>query len=83
MGVFYSQGLNVDRATAENLMSVYHRLGDLLNEATAIVNAMPSEDEQRQLRRPLGELMQTSWVDFAAPILRQHPDLDPDRRVPK
>jgi hypothetical protein len=68
----------VDRATAEKLMSLYH----LLNEATAIINTMPSEEEQRQFRRPLGELMQTSWLDFAAPIVREHPDLDPDRQAP-
>ena len=72
----------MDRATAERLMSLYHRLGDLLNEATRIVDTIPSEEEQRLLRRPLGELMQTSWLEFAAPIVRQYPDLDPDRRVP-
>ena len=69
----------MDRPTAEKLMSLHHRLGDLLNEATAIVDAIPSEEEQRELRRPLGELMQTTWVEFAAPIVRQYPDLDPDR----
>ncbi len=73
----------MDRTTAEKLMSVYHRLGELLNEATTIVSTLPSEEEQRQLRRPLGELMQTSWLNFAAPIVRQHPDLDPDRPASK
>lgn len=73
----------MDRTTAEKLISLFHNLGDLLNEATAIVNSLPNEEEQRQLRRPLGELMQTSWVDLAAPIVRQYPDLDPDHLVSK
>ena len=69
----------MDGATAEKLMSLYHRVGHLLNEATALVNSLPSAEEQKQLRRPLGEAMATSWLDFAAVIVRQYPDLDPDR----
>lgn len=70
----------MDRATAEKLMRIYARLNESLNEATAIIGAIPNQEEQRQLRRPVGATMQSVWLELMQPIVRQYPDLDPDAK---
>jgi hypothetical protein len=50
--------------TAQKLMAVYQKLNASLNE----------------LRRRLGEVMQSVWLELMPPIVRQHPDLDPDKQ---
>jgi hypothetical protein len=69
----------MDRATAEKLMKVYQKLNGSLNEAAEIIAAMPDREEQKRLRRPLGEVMQSIWLELMRPIVHQHPDLDPDK----
>jgi hypothetical protein len=49
--------------TAQKLMAVYQKLNASLNE----------------LRRRLGEVMQSVWLELMQPIVREHPDLDPDK----
>lgn len=69
----------MDRDTAEKLVAICHRLNDCLNEATALIGTIPDVEEQRRFRRPLGEMMQSVWVDLTLPIFREFPDFDPDR----
>lgn len=66
----------MDRATAEKLMTVYEKLNGTLNEAAEIIAAIPDGEEQKRLRRPLGELMQSIWLELMRPIVSQHPDLE-------
>jgi chaperonin cofactor prefoldin len=73
----------MNKATADRLMAIYERVGNLLNEADAVVSAIENEDEQKELRRPLGELMASLWLRLEAPIVRTYPDLDPDREIPE
>jgi hypothetical protein len=70
----------LDRATAEKLMALYQKLNGSLNEAAEVIGAIRDQEEQKRLRRPLGEVMQSVWLDLMQPIVRQHPDLDPDKR---
>jgi hypothetical protein len=70
----------LDRATAEKLMALYQKLNGSLNEAADVIGAIRDQEEQKRLRRPLGEVMQSVWLDLMQPIVRQHPDLDPDKR---
>ena len=70
----------MDRATAEKLMAIYQKLSEPLNEAAEVIGTLRDQEEQKRLRRPLGELMQAIWLDLMQPIVRQHPDLDPDKR---
>jgi len=70
----------LDRATAEKLMAIYQRLNAPLNEAAEVIGAIEDQEEQKRLRRPLGEIMQSVWLDLMQPIVRQHPDLDPDNK---
>jgi hypothetical protein len=63
-------------------MSIYARLNGSLNDAAAVIETVSDREEQKRLRRPLGELMQSVWTDLMQPIVREYPDLDPDKKRP-
>ena len=69
----------MDRSTAENLMAVLTRIGDALNDAESIISALPPGPERERLRRALGNLMGSLWLDLMRPIVREYPHLDPDK----
>ena len=71
----------MDHTTAEKLMAIYHRVGNLLNEADPLIRAIPDEAERQEHLQALGTLMQDVWLRLVAPIVREHRDLDPDNRV--
>lgn len=66
------------RDNAESLMAVYARIGELLNEAHAIIELEPDEEERKRLRRPLGQMMASLWTELQLPIASVYPQLDPD-----
>jgi hypothetical protein len=70
----------MDNATAEKLMAIYHRLNEVLNEAEPLIRAMPDQSERTAHLGALGTMMQDVWLELMAPIVREHPELDPDRR---
>jgi hypothetical protein len=70
----------MDRSVAEKLMQHYLAAGGAaLNEATSVIGTLADAEEQRRLRRPLGELMQSIYLELMRPIVKEHPELDPDR----
>jgi len=68
------------RDTAVALMDIYDRVGQLFNEATAVIAREANPDEQKKLRRPLGQLMISLYADVQRPIIKEFPELDPDRQ---
>lgn len=66
------------RTTAETRLALLTRLGEHVNDMTALIGEFPDAEEQKQLRRPLGDLL-LELVDRMQPIYRAYPDLDPDR----
>jgi len=54
-------------------------MGQPLNSAAQLIDQIASEDERRQFRRGLGEVMNQIYIDLMRPIIRQYPDLDPDK----
>ena len=69
----------MDRVTAAKLMAICQELAEQLNRATEAIGTIADESEQRRLRRPIGEMMQTVAVELMAPIIREHPNFDPDQ----
>ena len=69
----------MDRKTAELLMKELLALSRPLNSATAIVDKIADEEERNKLRREIGEVMGSLYANLMLPIIRQYPDLDPDR----
>jgi hypothetical protein len=69
----------MDRLTAKKLIAIYRRLGDVLNEADSVVRSVADDGAREQQLRALGTLMQDVWLNLEAPIVREHPALDPDK----
>ncbi len=67
----------MDHATAQKLMSIYERMGAVMNEADPILRALPEAERIVHLRN-LGEMMGDLWFKLQLPVVREHRDLDPD-----
>jgi len=67
----------MDHQTAQCLMAVYKRIGEVMNEADAIIRS-PPENERSQHLRGLGDMMGHLWFKLQLPVVREHRDLDPD-----
>jgi hypothetical protein len=69
----------MERHIAEKLMQLFLKAGEPLNEATDIINHIESEEEQKSLRRPIGQIIGKTYTDLMIPIIKEYPDLDPDK----
>ena len=69
----------MDRETAERLMETYRRLGALLNEADGLVRRLPVAAEREAHLRAIASMMADVWIELMRPIVREYPDLDPDK----
>lgn len=54
-------------------------INEQLNSATSLTAQIDSKDEQQSLRRAIGNVVQTIYIDLMRPVISQYPDLDPDR----
>ena len=68
----------MDKSTAKELIRLYLKAGEPLNEATEIIGKLSDADEQKRLRRPIGELF-SNLYEAMRPLVREYPDFDPDR----
>jgi Zn-dependent oligopeptidase len=68
----------MDRPTAEKLAAALAKLDAQFNEVVEIVETIEDVAENKELRRALGEAMCAS-MDTLWPLIRQYPDLDPDK----
>lgn len=69
----------MERAIAEKLMRVLLEFSGPFNRATEIISQISSQEEQRALRRGLAESIGGLDANVMLPIIRQYPDLDPDK----
>ncbi len=67
----------MDHETAQTLMDVYKRIGDVMNEADGIIRTLPKNEQSEHLRG-LGDAMGHLWFKLQLPVVREHRDLDPD-----
>jgi len=68
----------MDRPTAEKLAAALKKLDVQLNAVVAIVETIDDVAEKKVLRDALGETIFASF-DVLWPLIRQYPDLDPDK----
>ncbi len=69
----------MDRQIAEQLMKSILDLSAPLNLATSLTAQIDDKELQAKMRKAIGEIMNTAYIDLMRPIVRQYPDLDPDR----
>jgi hypothetical protein len=67
----------MDHSTAQKLMAVYKRLGEVINEADSIIHTLPEAERSEHLRG-LASMMGDLWFKLQLPVVREHKDLDPD-----
>ncbi len=67
----------MDYSTAQQLMSMYERMGKIINEADNVIRTLPDIERTENLRALTG-LINHLWSTLQHPIVRQYKDLDPD-----
>jgi hypothetical protein len=72
----------MERRVAELLMAQFLQLDGPLNSATQITDQIANDTERKQFRRGIGELMSRVYAELMLPIVREYPDLDPDKTQP-
>lgn len=67
------------RVAAEQKMALLMEMNRHIGALTEQITQLPDIDEQKRLRRPLGDLLALVNHDLMRPIIRSYPDLDPDK----
>ncbi len=69
----------MDKEIARKLIEFAIALDKPLNDATALTGQISDTDERKAVRRAIAEITGTAYSELIRPILRQYPDLDPER----
>jgi hypothetical protein len=69
----------MERELAERMLAALASLNPGLDEATRITQSMQDQEEAKALRRHLGAIMTEPVFEIVMHIVRQYPDLDPDK----
>jgi hypothetical protein len=69
----------MEKALANKIIQCALSIGEQLNRLTDLSDNVGDETEQREFRRKLGEIMGILYTDIMMPIIKEHPDLDPDK----
>ena len=67
------------RIVAEKIIQEMMDIGERLNIATSLVEEIENKDECKNFKIPIGNIMGLIYTEIMIPIIKQHPDLDPDR----
>ncbi len=67
----------MERDLAVRMIEVVQTVTEPLNRLAALTEQIVAEDERRDFRRRLAQIMGDIYPDLLTPILRQYPDLDP------
>lgn len=68
----------MNRALAVDILTAIQAAEAHLDVLSALSEKMENNDERRKFRRGLAGIM-IGYIDLMADIVRQYPDLDPDR----
>jgi hypothetical protein len=69
----------MEKPAASKIIQAVLRLSDQLNDIDAQLQALPEGAEREALLRTLGSVMFELDSGLIRPLVRQYPDLDPDR----
>jgi hypothetical protein len=69
----------MDRDTAKSLMKHCMEINAALNASTHSIEDLPDHEERARLRKHLSKIGQLVFLELMRPIVKQYPDLDPDR----
>ena len=69
----------MDKSAASKIIQAVLQLSDPLNSIGDQLHALPEGAERDALLRALGSVMAELHTGLIRPLVRQYPDLDPDR----
>lgn len=69
----------MDRQTAEDLMAALVELDGPFSKAAEVTLRIEDREERVKIREGLGGVIGRVYTEVMMPILKQYPDLDPDR----
>lgn len=70
---------SVERSVANELMSNVSRLDDALTLIEGSIEKISDEDERKRYKRELGIVMVEIYDKIMRPVIKEYPDLDPDK----
>ncbi len=68
----------MNKSTAQELMASLMSLNVSINTVASRVEDIDIDEQKRMLRRAVAGLMEIVYADLMRPIIREHPELDPD-----
>ncbi len=71
----------MDKNLAELLMKKLHALDEPFDDVMDIIEQIPDEEEMNRLRFEMLDLSSRFYTRLMVPILRQYPELDPDKEM--
>lgn len=69
----------MEKILAGNLLKDLLSLGENLNKIALQIEKIDAEEERLQFRRGISNLMGGVYGDLMRPIIREYPELDPDK----
>jgi len=67
------------KAIAEQLIKLFLEIDKPLNAATELTWGISDQKEQKTIRRGIAEITSRIYTDLMLPIIRQYPELDPEK----
>ena len=69
----------MQKETAKLLMECLLSFDAPLNKMTELINTLDTEEEIKEFRKAIGKIGLKIYSDLMMPIIRQHPELDPEK----
>ncbi|MBL9036342.1 MAG: hypothetical protein JNN33_16380 [Rhodospirillaceae bacterium] len=69
----------MDRETGERIIKTLQAMTPAIDELDTLSHRIMDQEERRAYRRKLAELLSLVGYDLLMPVVKQFPDLDPDR----
>ncbi|MEQ1739099.1 MAG: hypothetical protein ABL884_04260 [Methyloglobulus sp.] len=67
---------------AEQLMKDLLSLSEAMNNVVYQIDFIDEENKKRVYLRAISELMASSYTKLMLPLIKEYPDLDPDKNEP-
>jgi hypothetical protein len=69
----------LNKTIAEELINRMLEVGTAMNAVAAQIEQVDIDDQKITLRRGIADIMGLLYTDLMLPVIREHPELDPDK----
>jgi formate-dependent nitrite reductase membrane component NrfD len=71
----------MEKEVAQKMMAEIMGVNDEINKVCQTIELIADEEEKLTTRRAMGGVFSAVYSGLMLPIIRQYPDLDPDRQT--